>query len=293
MILLLIPLIVLGVLSSLVYKWNRQSPIVSIFSSTFFGTIICGVMFAVSFAWTRTQFHNISWLVMLIMFVKGIFWIAQVFVWVRGIKYVPVSIADPFTMVNMLVLLGLSWLIFSDAVSYLEIVLVIIVFGACLTMGMLQHKQEKTTSNHKRYIIGMLWISLWVLLSTINTCATRFVAEEGLNIFTFCFLECVFAFPLTLLVIWFCGVSLKETFKKSIGDEIQYGIGVVDNVPTYLWIPLALTMNLGILEAITVLSTVITIIIGVIFMREKLRWYIYPFIIAVITSSVILAVLSG
>ena len=290
--LLLIPLIASYVLSSLVYKWNRQSPLVTIFSFAFFGTIITAVMFALSFAWTKTQFDNLSWDVWLLILARAAITILQIFLWVKGIKYVPVSIADPFSLNNMLFLLGFSWVIFGDALPWWSILLVVIIYVTCFIMGILQHKQEGTTGNAKNYAKGLAWIFLWTVAATGGTLLTRYIAED-INIFTMAFIKSAFVLALCLLLIIVCRQSIVKIFKTVIGDKVQYGIGFFDNINIYFYIPLALVMNLGVLDAITVTATIIVILIGVVFMKEKLRWYIYPFMIAAIACSVALAVLSG
>ena len=292
MILLIIPLVILSVGSSLVYKLNKQSSLVTVFGSVFFSTIITAVAFAISFTFSHGQFDNFTPIIGVLFFAKAICWLFQVWIWVKAIKHVPVSIADPFTLIKMLLLAGASWLVFADIISVWEITLVLCVFGAAFAMGILQHRQEAQSGNRK-YKLGLFLIAIWVTSAVLNTIATRYMADAGVNIFTYAFLLSMLS--LALAIVWLVArrQSIIATFKTVVRDKIQYGIAITDIVPTYFYIPLALVMNLGVLDAILNMSTAIVILCGVVFLHERIRWYIYPFMIISITGSILLALISG
>ena len=265
----------------------------TVFGSVFFSAIITAVMFALSFTFSTGQFENFSPIIWALFFAKDFCWLFQVWIWVKAIKHVPVSIADPFTLIKILLLAGMSWLIFADVISSIEIVLVLAIFGACFTMGILQHRQEEQSGNGGNYKIGLALIAVWIVSAVLNTCATRYMADAGVNMFTYCAL--LSAISLVLAIVWllFIRQSVLGTLKTVVRDKIQYGIAITDIVPTYFYIPLALVMNLGVLDAILNMSTTLVILCGVIFLREKIRWYIYPFMAIAITGSILLALISN
>jgi hypothetical protein len=193
----------------------------------------------------------------------------------------------------MFLLLAVSWALFGDKVGYVSIILIVGVFIACVIIGFIQYKTEKQHANAKNYVRGLIWLLAWVGLSVANLTVLKQAVISQVDIVTFVTIEqatyTMLAFIILLVWCYRTKTSVKRSVKEVLRYPIHTGIG-----STYLadlmYIPLLLVFNMGVLDAIMV-TTIVVVIASVIFLKEKIRWYVYPFIGIIIGCSVALSLL--
>jgi len=289
--LLLIPAIVTSVVGSLVYKKNDKPSYMALFSNIVWGVIIGAVSFGLGFILFDDVFANITWATMGMIIFQSVIGSLCVLTWAKGVKDVPCSIADPFSQMRMFFMLGISWLIFNDTATSIDIILVCVIFLACMTMGIWQYKSEQHKGS-KKYFWGLLWLCVWVLLSTANLGSMRMIADNGVHITTFVFFSGFITALICLPVFFFTKKINKETLQCSFKDKWLAGIGITDNIWILFYIPLAMVLNLGVLDAIMVVAPALVVVFGLFLFREKIKWYIYPLIVIILGCAIALSLLS-
>ncbi|MCL2228310.1 MAG: hypothetical protein FWC00_00610 [Firmicutes bacterium] len=291
--LLLIPLVVMGVASSLFYKLNNRGTLVTLFAQIMWAFIVFSIAFGVGFAVHDDVLRGVNWASMGLILLSVVFLILCIVTWVLGIKYVPISIASPFTQMSMIFLLGASWLIFGDNVGTAEIVLVLIIFFACIMKGYFQYKQEPCKLKSKELLIGLLWLFLWVVCVTANIVTKReIVGNLDVHVTTFNFFRSSISVAVCFVALLIFRVPIKSTLKDTFTNKNLVGIGLMDSPSALFFLPLAIVMNLGVLDAILTITTVLTVLAGVVLLKEKIRPSTIIPIAIIIACSIALALVS-
>ena len=69
-------------------------------------------------------------------------------------------------------------------------------------------------------------------------------------------------------------------------------VAIPDNFWVLFYLPLALTMNIGLLDAILVSATALTVVAGVIILKEKVHWRSYIMIAIILGCAIAISLLS-
>ena len=286
-------MILVGVGSSLFYKVNKHNSWVTLFAHMFWSFIIFGIAFGIGFAVHDNALRGLGdWRAWMWMVVNSICYILCIATWVQGIKTVPVSIAEPFAQIRMFSLLAVSWVLFSDVVTFVQVMLVGAIFVACVVMGYLQYRTERIKSP-RAFLIGMMWLCLWVILSTINMTSLKGVVDAGVHVTTYGFITTLIPVAMFLPFFLWSRTPIIGSLRNAVTNKSLVGIGFCDNIWCFFYMPIVAVMNMGVLDAIAVTSTVLVVLCGVLLLKERIRWYIYPFIFVVIGCSIALSLLSG
>ena len=119
----------------------------------------------------------------------------------------------------------------------------------------------------------------------------RHIGGLGVNVFTFMIV-------FTMLCLFFEGLVLIGTkqnlirvIKENWKDKIFIGASV-GAIWMLFFIPLSLVMNIGLIDAIMVSATALTILASRIFLKEKMRWFSYVLIAIILGCAVVIGILS-
>jgi drug/metabolite transporter (DMT)-like permease len=258
-----------------------------------------GIAFILNFAITKHPFAHFTLEVYGLIVLKAIIVLLCIFTWVKGIKHVPASIADPFTYLRMLGLLVVSWLLMGDKVDLTSIILTFTVSVSCVSIGIFQAKTEKLSQNVKNYAKGMMWLVAWMAASILNITTFKHIAKTGVNFVTMIFFEQATYAALSLIVLVFFIARQKQgivrpllhSFDQVIRDPWLIGIGST-YLGDLLYIPLLLVLNMGVLDAIMSVNMVLVVLISTIFYKEKIHPLVYPFIVIIVGCSIALSLLA-
>jgi drug/metabolite transporter (DMT)-like permease len=287
--LLLGALILNNVLCSICYKRTNRSAAVTLFSDAVWGVIIFIFAFCISFAFYENVFVGVNTKIVFLICLHALSMVFCVLTWALSVKHVHMSIAEVISMSRMLFLLVLSWLIFNDTVRVVGICLVVLIFVSCAVLGLLQFNTENKQNLGKRYIFGVSFLGAWVLFATISGLLMKEINISPILPTTYCLIVGLAFFAISLPVLLLSRQKFRQSIRACFCDKAQIGIGITDNIWMFFYIPLAIFMNLGVLEAMLQISTVLVVLWGVIIMREKISLWAYPLIIIVIVASVILS----
>jgi len=218
-------------------------------------------------------------------------------------------------MFIMFPMLFLSWAIFDDPIEWLEILFIVIMFCACLTLvfiqanytkkkgmgkveqGGLASKLGRIRSSHNCENKGIkkskksFWIGIFFLLCAL-TCfsatqlITRYLADSGMHTLTITFFNSIVIAAVVFLMFAALRLNPIKTFIENMKRPSQIGIGLTDSAWLFLYLPLVAGMNLGVLNALGRISVALTVISGVVFFKEKIPWHAYPLILVVIGAGI-------
>ncbi len=209
--------------------------------------------------------------------------IASIITWSTASKHLPMSIAEGVSEIYIAFLTFFSWLFFGGRLTYWHIILIAVVVIACLVLAFIQNKGEKNVNYN--YKLGFIFLAVWVTLSIIRGLIPSAVAHEGVNGIAYNFmLSSIMLFSSLIFVL-----SKKKFVKTTIAvlkDPWLFVVGLCRTVSQISLIYLALKMNLGIVEAVSVFGIVIIMLYERLIMKEKISIasYIILLIIAVATA---------
>jgi len=83
-----------------------------------------------------------------------------------------------------------------------------------------------------------------------------------------------------------------RTIRNVWKDKILFAASITDNFWMIMYVPLALSMNIGLLDSILVASTVLTILCGRILLKEKVPWYGYIFMAIILGCVITISVMT-
>ena len=102
-----------------------------------------------------------------------------------------------------------------------------------------------------------------------------------------------FIFPVfSIITLLSTKQSPIKTIKELWKDKVLMAVAIPDTFWVLFYIPLALRMNIGLLDAILVSATALTVIAGVVILKEKVRWYSYIIIAIILGCAVAISLLN-
>ena|GEM_PF-1690900 len=167
----------------------------------------------------------------------------------------------------------------------------------CTTPAATANNQSPTetiqSKNEKTYWRGIIYFAIALSCFLITQVLTRVLADSGQSLFTITFFNAVVIFATVLIVFAFLRKNPIKTLKVNLKSPAQYGIAVTDSLWLFLYIPLVMAMNLGVLNATSRVSTALVVLIGIFLFKEKPHKVSYPIIAAIIGIGIALAFLSS
>jgi len=289
-ILLVIPLVLTYVTIDMLYKKNTHSKMVTLFGLAFWASAFAMVAFGFSFLIFDDVFANFTWQAFGWIVLRTVLGALSVITWVGTVKYLPVSIGVSLQPARMFPLLVIGVFIFGDAVGLPAILIAVALFAFCLILGIIQYRAERAAAN-PNYWKGFMWLLGWLLVATPKMAILRHIGELDVNIILFISIVCVMTLAGSFACLLLTRTSIRATFKTIVRDPKMIPLGILDDWWVLLYLPLVMTMNIGVLEAIMVSAVALTVLAGVVLLRERIRWTAYPIIAAIIACAVALALL--
>jgi len=287
--LLFIPYIAVVVLCSVLYKINKKPVTVTMFMVDLWGLVLITVIFALSFIFYDDHFANFTWEAFGLLTARAVIGVISFIFYLQAIKHLPLAVIKPVQMLRMFPLIFLGEIIWGDVVTLTVLLLAIVVFVSGCLLAIIKGEKKQTTS--KQYFIGLAWLLLFVVINIGASLLTRHIGGMGVNVFTF-------AVAFTLIGLVFEGLILIGTkqnplrvIKENWNDKIFIGASV-DSIWLLFFVPLSLVMNIGLIDAIMVSATALTILASRIFLKEKMRWYSYVLIAIILGCAVTIGILN-
>jgi drug/metabolite transporter (DMT)-like permease len=298
-ILLAIPMVLLFSIENVLWKYNRKSSFLTSLQGVTFWSLICVIIaFGLSFIWQGDAgvFLNYSWLAFGMAAVQASFIVCNILLWVAVMRCMPLSIAEPFSMFRVILLLLMQFVIFGVTVGTAQVVLIIVIFAACAGISLLQTIGKKRKID-RNYLKGFLLLLAWVVTSVGINLVNQYVVGPK-------FLGFLAVPPITHAAIQTGLVCLISTaiflikspktylssFKTILTNKIHIGIGatgVFGRVcfTVILW---SGATTVAVLTAIEMALIAPVVIYGVIFLKERPRIWSYILIGVIIVSATVL-----
>ncbi len=234
-------------------------------------------------------FANFNFTVLAFVLLSAVFTIASIVTWASASKHLPMSIAEGVSEIYIAFLTFFSWLIFGGKLSYWHIILIALVVVACFVLAFIQNKGEGGGDKKYNYKFGFIFLSVWVVLSVIKGLIPGAVANDGMNGIVYNFILSTMMLLASLVII-----LSKRKFKKTtlavLKDPWLFVVGLCRTVSQISLIYLALKMNLGIVEAVSVFGIVIIMLYERIIMKEKISIASYIILIIIAISTAVLGI---
>lgn len=290
--LLLIPLIFTAVFSDICYKKTKASSTAIMFGIAFWSVLICSGIFLVSLFFNKDPFAGFSWTVFAFILLYCVLTSVIIWTYCQAIKNTPLSFIKPIKNIQILILLAFSWIVFGDIVTVADIVLSSVIFVLCVLLGIIEYRNTKKSDliSAKQLLKGLFWIGLCILAIVGKVFCIKMIGET-ITIFTLTFVNSIILFMIAILTLLITKQQIKESFRACFQDNWLIGAGLSDNSNAILYISLAISMNLGVLDAISQVATVLIALVGVLIFREKLGKWSYFIIVAILGCAIALSLL--
>ena len=286
---LTVALVLIAAIEGICWKANRQSPLDTIFGISVIGVFFALAIFGLSFSWEDAPFANLTWTTVGWTALINVLVIIRVMAWVKILKYVFLSVADPLSLLWLVFLTFFSWLIFGGSLGGWEIgaVALILVSGMALGFG------QRSERGHRNYKLGLAFLVLWLVAAVTNELLAKQITIEGLAPATYSALRFLIIVPMCLVLYLVLRRNPIKTLKSVCRDKIIIAISFLFAVGTVVYMTLLVGMNVGVLHSILTAATPLVVLMSIFIFKERLRWYNYIFIALILVGAVGLALLSG
>jgi len=274
---------------NLLFKINKKPALQTMYVISFWGVILALIAFGINFIFTSDPFANITWGIVGFIALRTLTGVLFLFCWIKAMKYLHISIADPIFLARLFPLLVLGWVVFGDAVSVVAIVLTVAIFLTCLLLGFVQYRFEKGKNNN--FLRGLLWLGICMCLSVPSVFLTRYIGGFEIDVVVFILISTIFSFIINNIIQFAAKQNPLKTLKEGWNDKILFFASIPDNFWKLFWVPLALNMNIGVLDAILVASTVLTIIGGIFLLKEQVPRVAYAFMATILGCVIALTII--
>ena len=243
---------------------------------------------------TDGMFDNISWAYIGLTTIQAGLIITNIFLWVHIMRTTPLSVAEPLSLLRVIVLTVLAFLIFQNGViTVTEIVFGSILVAACMLLGYFQGKSKSHLAKDKNYQRGMFLLLAWVACSvTLNLINQHILQNIRVHSVTHATMQNAFMFvTIVAFLLVFKTKEFMPTFKSAIKDKNYIGIGL-GGVGGRICFFFALSMfgiNVGILAALQVASVALVVALSAWLYKERVRWFSYILIAIIIAAATIMS----
>ena len=285
---LLIPYILLLGFGNILYKINKQPVLKTMFMVNFWSVLLGAALLGLSFIWTDDPFENLTWTAFGFIVLRSLFGASAFFCFLQAVKRLPVSIVEPVSVAQIFPLLFIGWAVFGDVVTVVAGTLAVVIFVMSVLLG-LSAKEKSEQNTPKNYLIGLLWLLGFILLSTGVTTMVRQVGGLGVNVILFVTIHVFIVFALNNIFLLATRQSPLKVLKELHRDKVLMAVTLRDNFWVVFHMPLALMMNIGVLEAILVSSSALTVLLGRVLLKEKIKWHSYVLIAVILVAAVLIS----
>lgn len=234
-------------------------------------------------------FGNFDWVGFAFILLSAVITVASIVTWSSASKNLPMSIAEGVSEIYIAFLTFFSWLLFGGELNYLHIILIALVVIACFVLAFIQNKGDGSKKGKYNYKIGFIFLAVWVVLNIIKGLVPAVLAKDGMNGIAYNFILSSVMFLASFIILLTSKKSFKNIAKTTLSvikDPWLFVVGLCRTASQISLIYLALKMNLGIVEAVSVFGIVLIMLYERLIMKEKISIasYIILLIIAVATA---------
>ena len=132
--LVLVGYILLAATGNLLIKVNKRETLPTMYALAFWGFVLGSVIFGVFWIIDGNPFAYLSWGLAGLIALRSLTGILNLFCWIKVVKYMPVSIAEPLGLARMFPLLAIAYFWFGDPAPLVAIILAVAIFVCCMLM---------------------------------------------------------------------------------------------------------------------------------------------------------------
>ena len=256
-----------------------------LFGVTFWSFLLSLLAFIIFLFTGGDFFISLDYVTILYIFLMSILNVFCIISWSITSKNLPMSVAEGVSEIYIAILTFLSWLCFGGEIDIWDISLVLVLVLSCILLAFVQ-KREKIKGNYK---IGLIFLTIWVVFAVFKGLLPGFIA--GSEMFSYIFLLNLFIF-LEVNLYFLIRRKKFNNFLPAIRDPYLFGVGLSRVVSQIVVIILALTVNLGIIDAVGVLGLVLIMLYERFIMKNKISLKTIILLIVITLSSGALAILA-
>lgn len=258
-----------------------------LFGVTFWSFLLSLIAFIIFLFAGGDFFSGLDWVTILYIFLMSILNIFCILTWSITSKNLPMSVAEGVSEIYIAILTFLSWLCFGGNIDVWDISLVLVLVVSCILLAFVQ-KREKVKGNYK---IGLIFLTIWVVFAVGKGLLPGIIAGSEVENFSYIFLLNLFIF-LEVNLFFLIRRKKYNNFIYTIRDPYLFGVGLSRVVSQIVVIILALTVNLGIIDAVGVLGLVLIMLYERFIMKNKISLKTIILLIIITLSSGALALLA-
>lgn len=278
------------------YKYFKENKITVILGVCFFTFAFFGITFFVySLINSELLLANINFFSLYSTFINAILYMIGILLWILAVKNIYVSIAAPLSNFQIVLTTFFSWLLFADVLSVYEIIILIVLLVACVLLGFETNKQsaKKNKIESKKFLIGLMFLTLWIVATVTRNILTKTVILNSLHPVTFQTFKFFFASLVSAVLFLIFNRKKKGEMANQLRTVIKnkwyYFIGIANTVSGIIFLLLIQNHNIGLIQAMANLSSVLIIIYSRLVFKEKISILSYFYIGAIIVSAVLLS----
>ena len=275
---------------NVLYKVNKQPTAKTMFVSDFWCMLFCIILFGLSFAFWDNPLAYLTWEAFGWITLRSVLGVFSFFAFLQAIKRLPVSIFSPVATVRIAPLVIVGQFVFGDAVTIAAIVLASVIFvSSTLLSIVLSNNKSQDGDDKTNYGVGFAWLFVFIVGLVSILILIRHIGDMGVNVFVFAAIAMTMMFIIDFIVLQIARQKPIKAFRESWNDKILLPLSVLETIIIVLYVPLVLAMNIGILDAIMVSATALTVLAGVVILKERIRWHGYILIAIILGCAVALS----
>ena len=310
---LMVGMVLASAIEALLWKKNQHGPLETMVGSALWGSVIASPILIGTIFFYDNIFVGWAWDLIGYTVLVNVFTMICVAAWVMVLRNMPISIANPISLVRLVFLMFFSWLIFGGGLSIWEILLVGGIFFFCAMLGYFQMRGGKNQSTLScscgplgqcgpsctpterqvhNYKMGLLYMGVWLVSLVALEMFAKTVMSRDVIATTYVFIRFWLFFVACIPLIFILRRGRLKQTARAVASPYIIGIGILWAVASALFNTLlGMGMNVGIVSAINTAAVPLVILGGVLIFKERIRWYSYIFIILILASTVTLSLI--
>lgn len=275
------------------YLYNRKTDVV--FGVCFWAFVFLSIIACIMAGLNFEQFNqNLNSKTAGYIFMTSCLSIGKIFSWYSALTKLNISIVKPLTQTKTVLLAIFSWILFGDKLTIIQIVLISLITAACACLAFTQGQMNsadsvvKQNEKKKNFKLGMVFLSIWIAISTVSNLLQKHIMNTDMHFVTYEFFYHAFDFLIILAIVLFINKGRISSTVAQVKNKWYIVIGLTYTVSGLIWVYIIKNQNLGLILALFNISTVLLVLSGRYFFKEKISWQMYAFICVILVSSILL-----
>lgn len=229
-------------------------------------------------------FVNFNWVDVVFILILALLSIFNIISWFVASRNMPMSIAEGVSEIYIAFLTLFSWLFFGGELTILQICMVALVIVSCICLSFFQKSNKVNDYNLKK---GFFFLVAWIIVAVARGLIPGKLSNSGLHPALYSLILNFFMLLIALILVKVKKQNVVKSF-RTLKDSFIILISVCRIVGQLVIIYLATIINLGIIDAVSVLGLVIIVLYERIIMKEKISMLSYLFLLLITVGSFIL-----